>query len=148
MRRSVPWLVHVGVPLGLGLGFYLAFRSLDVPILAWMGRIGGVETMRVKTLPLVAQLPHFVNDSLVDGLAAYALGAALSLIWLTDKERRRWLLFGYVVALGFEFVQWPGAVPGIFGWTDVVAIVLFYPLGAILASNSATSWTLRMLPSG
>ncbi len=148
MRRSVPWLVHVLVPLSLGLGFYLAFRSLDVPILAWMGRIEVVETLRARSLSLVPQLPRFVNDSFVDGLSAYALGAALSLIWRADQDRRRWLLGGYAVALGFEFVQWPDAIPGVFGWTDVIAILLMYPLGAILAGNSVTSWPPKMLPSG
>ena len=147
MRRSVPWLVHVGLPIGLGLGFYLAFRGLDVPILAWMARFEWLETIRARTLPLVPRLPHFLNDSFVDGMSAYALGAALSLLWRADQERQRWLWIGYAVALGFEFSQWPEAAPGVFGWTDVAAITLLYPLGAILASHSLTSLPPRMLLS-
>ncbi len=133
--------------MGLGLGFYLAFRGLEVPILAWMAHLEGIETVRARTLPLVSRLPAFINGSFVDAMAAYALGSALSLVWRHDSERRRWLLLGFIVALGFEFVQWPDAVPGVFSWIDAVAIVLFYPLGAALASWTVTSSQPRMLPT-
>jgi hypothetical protein len=147
MRRTVPWLVHVGLPLGLGLGFYVAFRGLEVPILAWMASLEGIETIRARTLPLVSRVPAFINASFVDAMAAYALGSALSLVWRHEVERRGWLLLGLFVALGFEFVQVPEAVPGVFSWIDVVAILLFYPLGVALVSWTFTSWKPRMLPT-
>lgn len=145
MRRTIIWLVHVGLPLGLGLTFYLAFRSLDVPILAWMARLEVVETIRSKTLPSVSHLPGYINDTFVDAMSAYALGAALTLVWDRDSQRPRWLALGFVVALGFEFAQWPDAVPGVFSWSDVVGIAIFYPLGVLLAHRTAISWLPKTL---
>jgi hypothetical protein len=128
--------LHVVLPLGLGVLAYAAWRSHDVRIVGWMSRVAprGVDVVRGAG---ASQIPALVAGSLPDAAWAWAFGAALALVWHGKdwRERRGWLLAGWVAALATELGQAVSVVPGTFDVADLVAIGLGYVLGASLATR-------------
>jgi hypothetical protein len=129
-------LVHVVLPLAIGVVAYAAWRSKEVHVVAWMSRLAphGVDAMQGTG---ATRLPSVIVGSLPDAAWAWAFGAALALIWRGRpwRERAVWLGGGALVALSAELGQAVHVVPGTYDTADLAAIALGFAAGALLASR-------------
>jgi hypothetical protein len=137
VARVARVLVHVVLPLAIGVLAYAAWRSKDVHVVAWMSRIAprGVDAMRGTG---AARVPSAIIGSLPDAAWAWAFGAALALVWRGRpwREKAAWLAGGAVVALSAELGQALHLLPGTYDAVDLVAIAIGFVLGASLAGRS------------
>jgi hypothetical protein len=136
VRPSVRVLIHVVLPLTLGVVAYVAWRETEVRIVTWMPR--AIITLLRGTLGRIP-LPRVVSGSLPDAAWGWAFGAALGLVWRTRgwREKAPWILTGAVMTAGVEIGQAVGVIPGVFDWIDLVSMVIGYALGAIISSGTA-----------
>lgn len=132
-KRAV---VHVALPLAIGLALYAAWRSKEVHVVSWLSRVAprGVDAMQGAG---TSRVPSRILGSLPDALWAWAFGATLALVWLGRpwREKRLWLGAGALVALGAELGQAAHVLPGTYDTADLFAIAVGYVLGATLAGR-------------
>ena len=133
--------LHVGLPLVLGVLAYVAWRSTDVRVVAWVSRIAphGASAVRNAGSSALARVPALIAGSLPDAAWGWAFGAALALVWRgrSWREKRAWMGSGAMVALAAELGQAVHVVPGTYDHADLAAIALGYVLGALLAGRAA-----------
>ena len=138
--------LHVLAPLLLGVVVYVAWRTTDVLLVGWLP-IAIVHALRTTLGAL--PLPRVVAGSAPDLAWAWAFGAALALVWRgrTWRVKAPWLAVGLLVAAGAEVGQLWGVPAGTFDVVDLVAIVVGYVLGAVVASASSCSRRAWRSPS-
>lgn len=127
--------IHVALPLSLGALSYVLLRPSAL----------------AAHVALRHFVPSVVRGSLADGLWAYALGAAISLVWSGGSRRGgfAWLGAGLALALGFEALQKLGLVRGVFDARDLAFMFVGYLLGVALTRLPPTTLTRRAeTPSG
>ena len=135
MRRA---LLHVALPLVVGVLVYVAWRETEVRVVAWLPRVAaGAVRASVGRVPV----PRAIAGSLPDAAWGWAFGAALALVWRGTAWRKSapWLLAGAALAIGVELGQAAGAIPGTFDWLDLASIALGYAAGALVASRGQRS---------
>ena len=128
--RALRGVVHVGLPIGVGILIYLTMRDELPRTLEWFSSEGG---------RLVGVFPRWVEQNLPDAVWAYALMSAVLIVW--DEDRRtglRWALGVLVVVVIAELAQAPGWVPGTFDLRDVVFSVAAGILAVVLCPRGAT----------
>jgi hypothetical protein len=133
-KLSASVLVHVVLPLVVGVVAYVAWRTSEVRVVTWLPRVL-VVALR-DTLGRVP-LPRVVAGSLPDAAWGWAFGAALAIVWRARgwREKAPWLGAGAALAIGVELGQAAGIVPGTFDWADLVSIAIGYTVGAALAGH-------------
>jgi hypothetical protein len=133
---TLPFVLHVVLPLALGTLVYAAYRDRDIHVVAWLAEAGAVDAAR-DTVGR-APLPRVVVGALPDLAWAWAFGAALVLVWRGKplREAMPWLAAGAVVALGSEIGQAFGVVPGTFDPVDLAAIAAGFVGGAAVARRA------------
>jgi hypothetical protein len=122
MRRVALYLVNVVLPLALGAGIYVGWRSTDLMVFRWV-EVAGASGLVVRS---AVPLPSWVLYCLPDGCWVYAYTSWMLAIWGRSGP---WVYSGVVLAVGAEFGQLVGFVPGTYDTLDVV----FYLAGFILA---------------
>jgi hypothetical protein len=131
-------VVHVVLPLVLGVLCYAAWRSQDVRIVAWMSRIAPRGAVGGEgTEGGASRVPAVIVGSLPDAAWAWAFGSALALVWhgKSWREKAAWLCAGWAVAVFAELGQAIHVLPGTFDVADLVAIALGFVLGAAVAGR-------------
>ena len=93
-REGGAFLAHVVVPLVLGVLVYVLWRPRDIWLLKWLDSAGLAHIMDAARARAGTAPPPVLLDVLPDALWAYALGAALGLVWLGGASRARafWLV--------------------------------------------------------
>lgn len=128
-------VLHVVLPLVLGVLVYVAWRTTDVQLVTWLPD-ALVRALRgsLGRIPL----PDFVRGSAPDAAWGWSFGAALALVWRGRplRAKARWLAGGALVAAYAEVGQLWGLPPGRFDVIDLFAIVLGFAIGAAIASRS------------
>ena len=110
-------IVHVALPVAVGVLIYAIFRY-----------------PAFDALGVADDLPAWVRYNLPDGLWAYATISIASLPWRENSPHLYlWMLLSFVVVLGYELLQLPNLVPGVFDPMDVLASVLGLAFGGVLA---------------
>lgn len=126
-RSCRRFAVHVCLPVVLGAGFYLLFRSPELRVFDWIDGLGAndwIVRARILAAPAAEQLPLWVLFSLPDGLWVYALTAAMMMVWRGHEGSARvtWSAAGVVLAGSGEVGQVLAIVPGTFDSMDLFAI--------------------------
>jgi len=124
MKRAIPLVVF---PLSLGALFYLAFRSPDLRLHQWAAWLG-IPHAHLR-------VPNAISGSFPDAAWAFALGAALALVWRNSEARARfaWLIAGALLAAALEVGQYFHVVPGVFDPIDLASMIGGYIAGAGIA---------------
>ncbi|CAN5571012.1 hypothetical protein BH09MYX1_BH09MYX1_53020 [soil metagenome] len=141
-------LLHVGLPLALGLSIYLLFRKDDIALFRAFDALGLrflLDHLRPISRPIASLLPRVVLGSAPDAAWAYAFGAALSLVWARDarhardfnhvQDARIWIVLGFVIAIGVELAQLAHLIEGVFDPVDLGVMAGAYALGALATSR-------------
>lgn len=118
------------VYLSIGGLIYVLFRPDSLRMFTWFKEIDVLDTVlqvRVATLPIAGKLPQWVLFSLPDGIYLSSYVSAYLIIWRKPFEKNGiiWLLLIPSIAVGSEFGQLLGVVPGTFDFTDL----FFYAAG-------------------
>ncbi len=122
MRRVAFYLINVFFPIALGAVIYVGWRSTDVMVFRWL-EVTDASGLVIR--PAVS-LPSWVLYCLPDGCWVYAYTSWMLAIWGRSGP---WVYSGVVLAVGAEFGQLVGVVPGTYDTLDVI----FYVAGFILA---------------
>jgi hypothetical protein len=122
MRRSVVFLLQVVLPIAVGASIYVGWRTTDLLVFRWIDAVGASELVFRPAVPL----PGWVLCSLPDGCWVYAYTSWMLMIW---GRITPWVLSGVILAVGAEFGQLLGLVPGTYDNLDVA----FYVGACILA---------------
>jgi hypothetical protein len=104
---------------------YLAFRSPGILAFCWVASLGllpAVDAVRSTAAPVRSYLPDVLLFSLPTALWAFALVAVMAHIWRgqTARARHAWLAVSIVFAVGLEFGQLCGFIPGTFDANDIL----------------------------
>ena len=110
-------LAHVVAPVAAGAGVYLLWRAPTLAGFGWAraaGLGGVVESARTWAAGARPHVPDLVLFTLPDALWAYALTAALALVWRRARGRAgaAFVGLGAVLIVGGEAAQALGALPG------------------------------------
>ena len=78
-------------------------------------------------------LHPFFKDHLADACWAYALMSAILIIW--DRNiNKTWVLVTFLIATGFEHLQFIHVLPGTGDLIDVITYIIFFIITIILNS--------------
>ena len=132
MRRRISFFSYVILPLLLGGGIYLLFRSSQLLMFAWAAMLGLMEPLaqaRAVVAPWQAMLPAWAIFSLPTAL--YYL-SAMNYCWLMLEQDRtmawRWTLLVSGLAFGVELIQTILPLAGTFSSEDLVTYAFVFPL--------------------
>lgn len=135
-----------GVALLVGALIYLLFRPTHPLFLEWLEFLGAdtwIAKIRATTGQIISPLPNSLVYSLPQGLWAFAYALIITALWGTSIPRLRrgffWLGSIPLVASGFEFLQYCGAIIG----TACPQDLIFSVVGALL--GGIAGW-LRRIP--
>jgi fatty acid desaturase len=133
-------LVHVALPLWLGVCTYATCRSTLPRALSWFP-LGG---------RCVGCLPERFVDVFPDAAWAYALTALVMLLWgpKPGTAGRLWIGSTVLVAAGWELGQRYGVVPGQFDWADLVFGVAACILAMFCCSVTPPAFAAAPDPKG
>lgn len=133
-------LIHCVLPLWIGGWVYLLFRSESLLMFRWADFLGLLEFIREQRETWgegSETLPGWVLFSLPDGAWVYTATAFFGRLWRTGPllPHVAWTGSASVLAIGGEFAQWPGWIPGTFDWVDLilylVAAIVSYWFAAV-----------------
>ena len=129
-----------GLPLFLGGLIYLLFRPGSLRIFMWLDLAGlrePLELLRVHTLQLVPLMPEWSIYSLPNGLWAFSYAFIITATWWKQPSRLKqiWLLSLPAVGLGYELLQFAGAIPGTFCYQDLLFCTAGIAAGFAAAIN-------------
>ena len=115
--------------LVVGGMIYLCSRVETLLMFSWCEGLGvqhEVQSMRHDVGGAFALCPDWVRFSLPNGLWVLAGLLLLDTIWgrRFQKDKVFWLAMFWFVAMGSEFGQGVGLVPGTFDWNDVAVMAL------------------------
>jgi hypothetical protein len=142
--RVLPWAhlrflsLHIGLPLLVGGGIYLLFRSRSLVMFSWwesLRLLPGVEALRELAAPLSSRLPGWVLYSLPDGTWLYSYIVFYRWIWAGSSSASMvfWIGVGLVMSVGLELGQGMGWLSGTFDLVDLG----IYGLGGLLAFRAS-----------
>ncbi len=114
-------LLHVIVPLCLGMTVYILWRSEDLYIL--QQPISSTKLDYKPSNLLVYTLPDF--------LWLYALLHSIRLIWQADKRVWFWLILCTLLSIGTEILQLQDYIPGTFDYYDIAAYLMAFLIVSI-----------------
>ena len=127
--------LHVILPTFVGVSVYLLFRTPSLLVFQWVEAIGlRAHLMALRDCLSDVQLPEWFLYSLPDGIWAYATTMWMVIIWRGARPWP-WLSIGVLIAVGAEFGQAVGCVPGTYQHLDVLFCV-----GAFLLALLQMRW--------
>jgi hypothetical protein len=129
MRRFAFFLVNVVLPIAIGAGIYLGWRSTDLMVFRW---IEAVDVSGFVVRPML-NLPSWVLYCLPDGCWAYAYTSWMLAIW---GRLNLWVCSGVVLAVGCEFGQLVRFVPGTYDTLDVVFYLVAFVLAGVVHAKT------------
>jgi hypothetical protein len=125
------------IAIFLGGMIYVCWRSNSLLMFTWFDALGmrsEVLTLRQYAKPYSDTLPRWVIFSLPQAL--WLLGGMVAFSWIWGKHdvlnKRLWSIAFCSVALGFEFGQLIGLVPGHFDVLDVASLILAIAFALLL----------------
>jgi hypothetical protein len=120
-------LIHVVLPMLIGGFTYLLFRADTLLMFQWvdsLGLSGPLAEARAAAAGFGAVLPDWFLFSLPDAAWLYAFGAQMVILHRESRLLVRvcWVVVAPVLAIGAEFGQAFGWVPGTFDMLDVLLL--------------------------
>lgn len=122
MKTPIFFLLNVFLPTVVGTAVYVGWRSTNLLVFKWLEIVGLTGFVMRPSW----QLPEWALYSLPDGCWVYATTSWLLLIW---GRITVWAWLAVIMAIGSEFGQLMGFVPGTYQTLDVI----FYSLGFLLS---------------
>ena len=113
--------LFVILPIGVGTGIYVGWRSTSLLVFGWMATCGVPQDFFRQT----ANLPHPLLYSLPDGCWVFAGTSCMLMIW---RRLHAWVFVFVALAICTEFGQAVQVIPGTFEWNDIT----FYVSGFFL----------------
>lgn len=113
------------IALLLGGMIYLFFRPSQPYFFHWIRVIGlgdWISHVRANTLSSGSYIPKWIINSLPNGLWAFAYAILITGIWTGSKSWLKyiWMSSIPILVLGYEFLQYPGVIPGTFCIRDII----------------------------
>ena len=141
-RRPSNWILYTlsGAAIILGGSIYIFLRPEEAIFLHW-ARSAGLDAMISLLRPdnpnMVSSLPSWTLYSLPGALWAFAYALNITRLWVDKKHwiRYVWLSTIPLLILGFEFLQYPGILPGTFSMTDLFASLIGSVAGIFIGIN-------------
>lgn len=104
---------------------YILFRTSEPVFFNWIRTTGSdtwLNMTRHDSLPLGMLFPEWIVFSLPNGLWAFAYALLITGIWSGSKSwlRYLWMTSIPLLVLGYEFLQYPGIIPGTFCIQDII----------------------------
>jgi hypothetical protein len=135
MRHTLVQFIfgHI-IPLLLGAGIYLVFRTDSLKVFEWMEALqvsSSIDVMRTELHFLRDYLPQWVLFSLPDGLWLFSGINLILCIWRNEISPANigWLATLCLIAIGSELLQFAALLSGTFDFRDLSA----YSLAIILS---------------
>ena len=127
------FLINGVLPVTVGGLIYLLFRGESIIMFSWvdMTGLGSALTIARNWIGDYG-IPNWALYNLPAGLWAYSLSSILLVVWKSNRVGLVWVSIGVVLALGSEFGQALGFVPGTFSSGDVLAYALGFGLSHYL----------------
>jgi hypothetical protein len=124
-------LAHVAAPLAVGGGVYALFRQRGTEVERWLG------LHLPPPLAVGANAVRFTLGVLPDAVFAYAVGAALALLWAGSARAPKlwWAFSGFVFVVALEIAQGLHVIAGTFDVSDLVAMGFGYLLGWVMVQR-------------
>ncbi|HEX5727142.1 MAG TPA: hypothetical protein VFX98_16815 [Longimicrobiaceae bacterium] len=127
--------------MAAGGAVYLLWRAPHLRLFRWAEAVradGLVARLQLGAAGARESLPDLLLFSLPDALWAYALTAALALVWRARRGAAAlaWVSLGAVLGVGSELGQLARAVPGTFDPADAVLCALAAALAYVLVYRS------------
>ncbi len=129
--------LNVIVPLILGGGIYLLWRSSSLLMFEWVRAIGGQEILknvRANTIEYRIFIPEPILYSFPDATWVYSATAYQLLVWKQRNAiaKELWILSALILGIGGEFGQLIKAVPGTFCLFDITLSLAAYIMARII----------------
>ena len=128
-----------GLALFIGGLIYILLRPSEHIFFEWFSRAGlenWVDTARAVSPVLGRLFPDWIIYSLPNGLWAFAYALLITTIWSgsISSIKYLWLASMPVLVLGFEFMQYPGIIPGTFCMQDIALGLAGLSLGIFIGT--------------
>jgi len=134
--------LYVVLPTFVGASIYLLFRTPSLMVFQWVDAVGlHTQLMTLRECLSGARLPDWFLYSLPDGIWVYATTMWMLVIW-RGATPWPWLSIAVLLAVGAEFGQAVGCVPGTYQHLDI----LFYLGAFLLALLQVRSFNETSLP--
>lgn len=120
MKKNI--LLHIVLPLLIGGGIYIGFRSESLLLFQWIEYTGGIHLVsELRSFTTNIPLPDWVLYSLPDALWLYAFTYSILLIWGKQINRLSLGCLGivFILGIGHEVGQFYGMIAGTFDPVDL-----------------------------
>jgi hypothetical protein len=124
------YIVHVIIPLILGVCIYVIFRNKNLRFFNWFKKISiydYINTIRLITNPYKGFIPDWFYNSLPDGLWVYSFTSFYLIIWDREIEKMKyWLLLPLIFGCLVELAQKAKIFEGTYDPIDLLFGVLAF----------------------
>ena len=133
-----------GFALTLGGFIYIFLRPAEPVFFNWIKAAGFDQTLDIARshLPLADKfLPDWFIYSLPNGLWAFAYALLISSIWIENNSWLRflWMASIPVLVLGYEYLQYPGILPGTFCRSDLLMGLVGMLFGMLIGTTKTNN---------
>ena len=129
------FFIHVLFPIFIGIIIYLFFRGVEGHLVEWMNTLGFIDinSIRLKTLPVIEKLPVWFKYNLSDALWMYSLSSCVFLLFEKKIKETGSVKFFLIPLIGiiFELLQKIEFVPGTFDYSDMISYFIAYILSIL-----------------
>ena len=146
MKKNI--LLHIILPLLIGGGIYIGFRSESLLLFQWIEYIGGINlVLELRSLVTDISLPDWILYSLPDALWLYAFAYSILLIWNKQISRTSLacLAIVFIIGIGHELGQFYGIISGTFDPLDLVLSILALLLPLIILIPKKEAYIAKQL---
>ena len=139
------YIIHVFLPTVFGATIYAFYRATDLwayQLLIAFGFESPINHIRLLLAPTTAYLPSWFLFSLPDALWVYALTNCMIFIWQDSNSlyRYAWCSVGIILAIGSEFGQFLGIVPGTFDLIDIIGYAFAFVV--VILFTAKKQWSI------
>ena len=129
-------LAHCTIPIAVGSLIYLSVGHESLRVFEWVEAVGlerPVAALRSAADSTAPQLLAELRKSVPDGLWVYSSTYFFGWLWQGNHRGWPWVLATVVLAVGSEFGQLFGIVPGYFDPIDICAYIFGFGFGILMS---------------
>jgi len=127
------------MPVVLGLSIYVLWRPETIRLFGWLELVGlgsCVGLIRSYSIYVYDYIPEWIIFSLPNGLWAFSYAFIITALWWGSNSKLKYLWLGSipVLGLGYEIMQYPGVIRGVFCLQDLVICFIGIVLGTTISA--------------
>jgi hypothetical protein len=121
-----------------GTSIYILWRPDTIKVFTWLDLVGlsaPIESIRSYSKNFLPIIPEWIVFSLPNGLWAFSYATIITYMWWERENsifKVFWLSSIIVVGLGYEALQYVGAIPGTFCFQDLLLCITGVFLGVTI----------------